>query len=43
MLIAICTTQVKKRVKKKKKKIKVMKNLLEWDLNLVPQNQLTKS
>ena len=43
MLIAICTTQVKKRVKKKEKKIKVMKNLLEWDLNLVPQNQLTKS
>ena len=42
MLIAICTTQVKKRVKKKKKKMKVMKNLLEGDLNPVPQNQLTK-
>ena len=42
MLIAICTTQVKKRVKKKEKKMKVMKNLLEGDLNPVPQNQLTK-
>ena len=35
MLLAICTTQVKKRVKNK-----VKKNLLQGDSNPDPQNQL---
>ena len=43
ILLVICTTQVKKRVKKrflKKKKNKVTKNLPQGDSNPVPQNQL---
>ena len=40
MLLAICTTQVKKRVKKERKKNKVTKNLLQGDPNPDHQNQL---
>ena len=40
MLLAICTTQVKKRVKKENKKKKVTKNLLQGDSNPHPLNQL---
>ena len=44
MLLALCTTQVKKRLKKrfsqKKKKNKVTKNLLEGDSSPDPPNQL---
>ena len=40
MLLAICTTQVKKRFQKKKEKKRVSKNLLPWDSNSDPQNQL---
>ena len=43
MLLAICTTQVKKRAKKrflKKKKNEVTKNLLRGDSNPDHQNQL---
>ena len=42
MLLAICTTQVKKRAKEvfKKKKSRVTKNLLQGDSNLDHQNQL---
>ena len=40
MLLAICTTQVKKRVKKRFEKKKGYKNLLQRDLNPDPQNRL---
>ena len=40
MLLAICTTQVKKRVKKERKKNKVTKNFLQGDPNPDHQNQL---
>ena len=43
-LLAICTTQVKKRMKKeilkKENKNKVTRNLLQGDSNPDPQNQL---
>ena len=39
-MLALCTTQVIKRVKRKKKKNKVTKNLLQGDLNPDPPNQL---
>ena len=40
MLPAICTTQVKKKRVKKRKKSKVTKNLLQKNSNPDPQNQL---
>ena len=44
MLLAICTTQVKKRMKneilKKENKNKVARNLLQGDSNPDPENQL---
>ena len=40
MLLAICTTQVKKRVKKERKKNKVTKHFLQEDPNPDHQNQL---
>ena len=44
MLLAICNTQVKKKVKKRfektEKKIRSTRNLLEEDSNPDPQNQL---
>ena len=40
MLLAICTTQVKKRVKKKEKKINVTIILLIEDSNTDPPNTL---
>ena len=40
MLLAICTTQVKKRVKKEKRKKKITKNFIQGDSNPEPQNTL---
>ena len=40
MLLAICTTQVKKRVKRKRKKEKVTKNVLQGNTNPDPPNTL---
>ena len=40
MLLVICTTQVKKRVKKEKEKNKITKNLLQGDLNPDAPNTL---
>ena len=40
MFLAICTTQVKKKIEKKKKKNKVTKNLLQGYSNPDPPNTL---